>query len=140
MNTTKQIGTVRIEPKTKLEWAAQKMRLKPSQKVLTLAPFTAQTTLDVIDVIQQIKKIESNAAEDVIGTVAENLPIYVHLVATALANGDEDLAQSIRLSISKHWTMEQVIAASQIVYNSIDFAPMFEILNLMGKFRLSSAE
>lgn len=134
------LGTVRIEPKNLTERIKQALGMLPKITEVGVDEYSAHNSIVIMDIVQSIKKIESSDPEDAIDVSSQNLPLYIHLVATAASKCDEKRAQLLRAAIASQWTTAKVMSASQIVYNNLDFESIFSTLEIMGKFKVISGQ
>ena len=135
MTKNKLIGEVELIP---LDWKDKVLRLlriTPKQIALTISEYSADKTRVISEIISQIKAVESDDMADALNSVSDNIPIYAHLIATAVETQSEREKQQIKRSIMRHWTSGQLAVAATIVYENIDFESIIGALYSLGRIR-----
>lgn len=101
---------------------------------LTIKPYSGKTTVEVCGLIKKGSSLTRDESAQIIEVISDNIPIYIDLIIVACRVPD-NIKKVVSNSISQTWTLEEIGAAAQLVYNQIDFQSAFMIMEVMGHLR-----
>lgn len=131
----KELGRVQVEPKSLIHKMKQKLGLAPKELMLSIDAMAAETTLEIVDSFQKIKAMERETSEGAFEVMEANTPLFIHLISVAARDSNDIQVDVIKRSIRKHWSIEEITLAINVIYESIDFGSMFQILAVLGKIK-----